>query len=95
MTHINAGTKRGQQFIMAHRRADARDLREVYGRWSDAKERAYRECIEWYLASNQHEDFRIISANTYGFSVAWYFVDETTGEKVLRVETPSNTYFVA
>jgi len=95
MRHINAQTQKGQNFIYEHRRAYAAELREVYGRWSNAKEKAYRECREWYFASNQHSDFRIISANTYGFTVAWYFVDETTGERVLRVETPANTYFVS
>lgn len=93
MVTVKSSTKKGLGFIQSHRRADARTLREVYGRWSSAKERAYEECLGW-CRETDGEDFRIISANTYGFSVAWYYTDKETGERVLRVETPTNTYIV-
>ena len=53
--------------------------------------------IRWYLEDNG-DNFRIVSHNSFQFSVAWEmdYVDSETGEvsRATRIETASNSYIV-
>lgn len=55
--------------------SSARELRDVYGRWSSAKQAAYKNCLQ---ACQDHggDGFRIISANTSFFTVGYTYDDE-------------------
>lgn len=87
MTIINATTKRGQNLIAGATCVAGRTLHDVYGKFSKAKAQAYETCLRM-CREEDGNNFRIISANSYGFSVAW---DTTDG---LRIETPQNSYFI-
>ena len=92
MAHIISGlTKKGSTLRANARRYEGTSLDEVYGRYSNAKACAMRQCREWCEA-DEGWDFHIISHNCHGFSVAWYYADKETGEVITRIETPRNTY---
>ncbi len=94
MAHIISGlTKKGQSLKARALRWEGTELSDVYGRYSVYKERAMRQCREWYEA-DEGWDFHIISHTCQGFSVAWYYADKETGEIITRIETPSSTYRV-
>lgn len=87
MTTINRGTKKADSMINRARYNEGFFLSDVYGRYSTEKERAWRDCMKWYLMEGG-SNFRIISHNTFGFSVAWDVPDG------VRIETPQNSYKV-
>ena len=87
MTIIDANTKRGQNFIQSAYYYEGRTLADVYASPSHAKQNAFDECRALCYAEGG-ENFRIISHNTFAFSVAW---DVVGG---LRVETAQGSYFV-
>lgn len=101
-TIIKGSTKRGQELINRAHYNEGRDLHQVYGTVSSAKTRAYEDCLRWYLESINHDNFRIISHNTFQFSVAWEcdweYTDPKTGEVTIepatRIETANSTYVV-
>ena len=98
---IKGSTVRGQELINRAANWEGTDLWDVYGRVSQAKRNAYDKCREWCYKSNG-EHFRIISHNSFQFSVAWECVveyvnpktGEITDEKVTRIETANSTYIV-
>ena len=92
MAHIISGlTKKGQSLKDRALRWEGTSLDDVYGRYSNAKACAMRQCREWCEA-DAGWDFHIISHTCQGFSVAWYYADKETGEIITRIETPSSTY---
>lgn len=91
-TILKENSARGRQIISQGSRYAGKDLRQVYGRWSRAKESAYNHCWEKYLNTPEHDAFSICSANTYGFSVSWTGLYE--GQPALFYETKSNSYIV-
>lgn len=75
------------------RLTNSRDFRlsDVYGRYSDAKGRAYNYCM--YICNElDGYNFRITSYNTQMFTVAFLF-DMPTGETALAVITPTHNYY--
>lgn len=99
---IKGSTVRGKNLL---RRADSYEgycLEDVYTNPSSAKYRAYNECYRWYLDCDEPDNFRVISHNTFQFSVAWEcmveYVNPKTGEvtteEATRIETAANTYVV-
>ena len=90
---INGATKTGQALLARASRYEGKYLSDVYGRYSSAKLSAYEDCLEWCKETNGY-NFHIISANTFGFSVAWEYNDPNTGEIMTRIETPKNTYII-
>lgn len=92
MAHIISGlTKKGQALRASALRWEGTELSDVYGRYSNLKEKAMRQCREWCEADGGW-DFHIISHTCQGFSVAWYYSDKETGEIITRIETPFSTY---
>ena len=90
---IKGSTKFGQNLLARASRFEGTDLSDVYGSWSSAKASAMRDCRAWCEETKGY-DFRIISHNTFGFSVAWRYDNPDTGETMTRIETPSGTYII-
>ena len=80
-------TKREAQVVDRYYASNATTLRDVYGRWSDRKEKAYMDCVRKKVEMNGN-NLRIIGANTDKFSVGFAFTDEN-GEECLMYITPS------
>lgn len=87
MTIINSSTKRGADMIRRASIFEGSSLHEVYSRYSAAKAESFNNCRK--MCNDEcGSNFRIISHNTFGYSVAW---DIFNG---VRIETPKNSYFV-
>lgn len=80
-------TKKATYYYNAWKNATRVYLWETYTTWSSAKAKAWQWCEEKCM-NTKGKRFRIISRNTFGFSVAWISDDE----KTLYVETPKNSY---
>lgn len=87
MTTIKASTKKGQTMLNNAKNHEGVYLWQVYGNASRAKENAWEWCFEQFTKENGR-NFRIISHNTFAFSVAW----ET--EEGTRIETANNSYLI-
>lgn len=72
--------------INHYRKASATHLYDVYTTWSAEKERAFKRCRDLYY-KYEGENFRIISANGYAFSVA--FVGVYKGARAFFLITKS------
>lgn len=94
---IKAGTKQAEQMLRRASYNEGRTLYEVYGSVSRAKVNAMDDCLRWYNEDNG-KNFRIVSHNSFSFSVAWDFdyVNPETGEVIpaTRIETSQNSYIV-
>ena len=94
MITIKSTTARGTAFLNRANYNEGYTLREVYGNYSRAKENAYNYCLGLYAKENGY-NFRIISHNTFSFSVAWEIVNPETGEIIgTRIETANNSYLI-
>lgn len=98
---VKGSTVKGQNLLARARYNEGRELYHVYGSVSGAKMRAYEDCLRWYHETNG-DNFRIISHNSFQFSVAWELTyeyvnpktGEVTQEEATRIETSTNTYIV-
>lgn len=85
-----------RNFVCEYLMSDNTALYDVYKSYSVEKEKAYNWCREKMYRQGQQEGFetycfRIISANTFNFTVAWT-VKDSYGTEWLHVETSRNTY---
>ena len=87
MTIIKGTTKKGENMLNNANYYDGYSLHDIYNSFSYAKEKAYNYCRELYYKENG-SNFRIISHNTFSFSIAF---DVENG---VRIETPNNSYLV-
>lgn len=87
MVRIRKETKTGRRWIAIASQNKGTCLSDVYVRWSQKKQVAYDSCREMCFYENG-TNFRIISHNIYGFSVAWETKHGT------RIETPKNSYLI-
>lgn len=87
MTIIKATTKKGKNMLRRANNKEGFELRQVYNSYSYAKQTAWNDCYKQCLLEHGLF-FRIISHNTFGFSVAW---DVENG---VRIETPQNSYLI-
>ena len=85
MKTLNNNTKQAQHFINAYNRSDIFNLREAYANPSDEKARADYNCRMMMQEEGGH-GYKIISYNTFQFSVAWI-----SGNS-LRIETACNSF---
>ena len=92
MREFKASTKRGKELIDMGERCCWQSLRNLYGSWSDAKQRAFDRCLEQYENDNQATAFGVGNANTFGFTASWVAIKD--GENVMRIETKDNSYLV-
>ena len=67
-------TKKQQAMYDRFTMSTATELRDVYGSWAWAKEKAFDWCKDKMLGMNGW-GLRITSANTFGFCCAWFFND--------------------
>ena len=72
-----------------HATAEYNELCQVYGSYSRAKERAMLYCME-LMAVYKGTDLRIISWNTFMFTVGFY--GEYDGKKAFFYIKPNNDY---
>ena len=94
MTTIKKNTKKAEQMLARANYNEGYTLHEVYGNYSRAKENAYNYCLGLCYKENGY-NFRIISHNTFSFSVAWEITNPETGEVIAtRIETSNNSYYV-
>ena len=87
MKTINNNTKQAQHFINAYNRSDIFTLREAYANPSTEKTRADYSCRMMMQEEGGH-GYKIISYNTFQFSVAWIAGD------ALRIETACNSFII-
>lgn len=92
MREYKLSTSRGRQIYDMGNRCCWLDLRNVYSKWSDAKEEAFNRCWDMYINDENSSDFGIGNANSFGFTASW--LAEKDGENILRVETKDNSYLV-
>lgn len=93
MAVINGATKRGQELLARANANQGTELRQIYGKWSNKKEDAMRECKREYREDDGY-NFRIISHCRDYFSVAWNYNNKDTGEVMTKIKTASNTYVI-
>ena len=87
MKTINNNTKKAQAFINAYNRSSIFTLREAYANPSTEKTRADYSCRMKMQEEGGH-GYKIISNNTFQFSVAWI-----SGNS-LRIETACNSFVI-
>ena len=92
MKTYRASTKKGQALLAMAGHCCWKYLNNLYDTWSDAKQRAYDWCVDEYLKSDDHSDFGIGNANTFGFTASW--LCKVDGVDCCRIETRSNSYLV-
>ena len=92
MIKVKISTKTGKGLYERGSYYDAFELHQIYGKYSEAKQRAYDCCYDQYLKSENASSFSIISHNNFGFSVSWLCTID--GHDGMRIETPKNSYFV-
>ena len=87
MTIINANTKRASDMIRRASVSEGYSLDEVYSSYSAAKANSWSYCRD-LCRREGGSSFRIISHNTFGYSVAW---DIPEG---IRIATAKSSYLV-
>ena len=87
MKTINNNTKKAQAYINAYNRSSIFDIREAYAKPSTDKTRADYNCRMMMQSEGGH-GYKIISYNTFQFSVAWI-----SGNS-LRIETACNSFVI-
>ena len=87
MKTINHNTKQAERYINAYNRSSIFTLREAYANPSTEKTRADYSCRMKMQEEGGH-GYKIISYNTFQFSVAWIAGD------ALRIETAANSFII-
>lgn len=88
---LNRNTKKAQSFINRYDVSIDEYLTDVYDNPSDAKIEAFKTCYRKAVKMNGWF-FRILSHNTYTFTVGWVYEEPETGVRVLNVETAYKSY---
>lgn len=65
--------------IKDYERSTAYDLSDVYESYSDKKAKAFEYCERLYKSVNGFHGIRILSHNTFTFSVGFLFTDKENG----------------
>ena len=87
MKTLNNNTHKAQAYINAYNRSDIYSLNQAYGKPSTEKTRADYNCRMMMQEEGGH-GYKIISYNTFQFSVAWI------AGKDLRIETAANSFVI-
>ena len=87
MKTINNTTKKAHAYIKAYNRSSMYDLQDAYANPSTEKTRADYSCRMMMQSEGGH-GYKIISYNTFQFSVAWI-----SGNS-LRIETACNSFVI-
>ena len=84
--------KQCEGFYENYKRATARTLSDVYSRYSRAKENALQYCKELQYNMNGY-DGRICSANTFQFTYAFQYMNESGKHCLAYITRDNNRYF--
>ena len=87
MKTIKNNTKQAERYINAYNRSSMYDLQDAYANPSTDKTRADYNCRMMMQEEGGH-GYKIISYNTFQFSVAW-----VSGNS-LRIETACNSFVI-
>ena len=87
MKTLKNNSKKAQAYINAYNRSDIYSLNQAYGKPSTEKTRADYNCHMMMQQEGGH-GYKIISYNTFQFSVAWI------AGNALRVETACNSFVI-
>ena len=87
MKTINNNTKQAERYIDAYNRSETYTINQAYGKPSTAKTNADYSCRMMMQNEGGH-GYKIISYNTFQFSVAWI-----SGNS-LRIETACNSFVI-
>ena len=87
MKTINNNTKQAERYINAYNRSRMYDLQDAYRNPSAEKTRADYSCRMMMQSEGGH-GYKIISYNTFQFTVAWI-----SGNS-LRIETACNSFVI-
>lgn len=90
---LSINTKHGTAVKAAAARCIGRTLDDVYATYSAAKMGAYREVYNRYETEGHNINFRIVSANSFRFTVAWDGVTED-GTPYTRFITDVTDYWI-
>ena len=85
--------KRQEQLLDNYNRASATELRQVYGKWSDKKKEAYRNCLVKQSSHNGY-DGRICTASGWKFTYAFRYRDEAGREHLYYITKTYDIDFV-
>lgn len=83
-------TKKEQQMFENYINSNATYLEDVYGMYSNKKEKAYEECRQDMIAHNGNHP-RIPTSNSFQFTYAFQYKDDN-GKTRMRYHTPTNVY---
>lgn len=89
---INGKSKRAQGFLQGYYKSDLYYLTDCYNKPSIEKSLAYDVCFKKFCANDSARDFRIISYNTFQFTVGWLYRRDEDDVLMLHVETAYNVY---
>lgn len=88
---LNRNTKKAKSFIQQYDVSIDEYLTDVYDNPSDAKIEAFKICYKKAVKMNG-QCLRILSYNTFMFTVGWLYKEPETGVLMLNVETAYNSY---
>lgn len=89
MRIVKASTALGKKLIDMGTRWEGTHLRQIYDKWSDAKQVAWDRCYDEYCSADGASGFSICSHNTFQFTCSWFLADGS-----MRLETRDNSYLV-
>ena len=92
MREYKYSTARGKQIYNMGVRCCWPSLNNLYDKWSYEKEKAFDWCWEQFINDENHSDFGVGNANSFGFTASWLLTKN--GEDCMRVETKDNSYLV-
>lgn len=81
-------TKKDRQNYEAYLRSEMYSLEQAYGRYSDAKAKAWAYCRE-LMYKNDGYNLKVVSKNTSFFSAGFLFINKETGEEMYMHITKS------
>lgn len=88
---LNRNTKKAKSFIQQYDVSIDEYLTDVYDNPSDVKIEAFKTCYRKAVKMNGRF-LRILSHNTFTFTVGWLYEEPETGVLMLNVETAYNSY---
>lgn len=91
-TILKYSTKRGKEIVNRATQYQGKFLNQVYKKWSQAKQEAFDECYEKYLATEEHDVWGICSHTNNFFTVSW--TGKYEGQNAMFYETHCNSYIV-
>lgn len=89
---VKGDTKKGERLKKNTTCPEGFYLSDVYENYSCDKGRAYKWCCEEFAKDENSYSFRIISHNSFAFSVAWF--SKLNGHDITIIHTAQNAYCI-